>query len=351
MSTTSVQTPQDPGTVTVQSQAGTLLGQIAGYMAVRAVDMGLRSGLVRELAENPGASPDELSDRLEMDGFYVAVWCRAAFAAGVLEREGSGYRLAPHMDVLLLNESSPGYVGGMYPLVREPEMFGRFDANLKSGDRLWWDETSADWIGRVSATGRPFYTRLIPGGLEKVPDLADALQRGCRVVDTACGAGTGVVRLAATYPNCQIVGVDGDRHSIDQAAAAVAAAGVTDRVELVCSALEDLTLDDRATVVVNNISMHECRDIDVVTERVKATLVPGGWFVISDFPFPDTDDGLRTVPGRLMCGIQFFEAQIDDQLLPRSAYDDLLTRHGFTDVGSFTLSPVHAVTYARKSDA
>lgn len=70
--------------------------------------------------------------------------------------------------------------------------------------------------------------------------------------------------------------------------------------------------------------------------------------MISDFPFPDTDEGLRSVPGRLMSGIQFFGAQIDDQLLSRSAYDDLLTRHGFTDLGSFETSPVHAVTYGRR---
>lgn len=70
--------------------------------------------------------------------------------------------------------------------------------------------------------------------------------------------------------------------------------------------------------------------------------------MISDFPFPDTDEGLRSVPVRLMSGIQFFEAQIDDQLLPRSTYDDPLTRHGFTDLGSFEISPVHAVTYGRR---
>jgi hypothetical protein len=40
-----------------------------------------------------------------------------------------------------------------------------------------------------------------------------------------------------------------------------------------------------------------------------------------------------------MSGIQFFEAQIDDQLLPRHVYDDLLTRHGFTDLGSARLTP------------
>jgi len=49
------------------------------------------------------------------------------------------------------------------------------------------------------------------------------------------------------------------------------------------------------------------------------------------------------VPGRIMSGIQFFEAQIDDQLLPRAAYDSLLARHGFTDVGTASLTPMQTI--------
>lgn len=69
--------------------------------------------------------------------------------------------------------------------------------------------------------------------------------------------------------------------------------------------------------------------------------------MISDFPFPDTAAGLRTVPGQVMCGIQFFEAQIDDQLLPRSRYDGVLGRHGFVVIGHLDLTRVHALTYGR----
>jgi hypothetical protein len=58
--------------------------------------------------------------------------------------------------------------------------------------------------------------------------------------------------------------------------------------------------------------------------------------------------GLRSVPGRIMGGIQFFEAQIDDQLLPRAYYDGLLTRHQFTDLGSASLTPMHALTWGRR---
>lgn len=141
--------------------------------------------------------------------------------------------------------------------------------------------------------------------------------------------------------------MDGDQHSIAVATEAVAAAGLAESVSTFCSPLEEMLVDQPFDVVINNISMHECRDIDIVAERVKAALRPGGIFVISDFPFPDTDEGLRSVPGRIMSGIQFFEAQIDDQLLPRKAYDDLLLKHGFVDPGNFPLTPVHAVTYGR----
>lgn len=333
---------------TVAEAAPKVLSLLAGYVGHRTVAIGLRTGLVSALADSPGSTADDLAESLDLDPFYVSVWCRAALAAGVTEREGRGYRLGDHMATLLLDTTSPAYAGGVFGVLEAPEVFGRFEQAFATGERMWWDDTSPEWIAAVSGTGTPFYTRLIPAGLDRVPGVAEALAAGCRVVDTACGAGIGLVRLATTYPNCTVVGVDGDQHSIDRARARVTEAGLSDRVELVCSALEDFELDVPARVVVNNISMHECRDIDRVTANVRAALEPGGWFVISDFPFPDTDEALRSVPGRIMTGIQFFEAQIDDQLLPRAAYDDLLTRHGFTDLGSVQLTPMHALTSGRR---
>jgi SAM-dependent methyltransferase len=333
---------------TIQEQASVVLAHAAGYASHRTVAIGLRSGLLEALAASEHATPDELAERLGLDPFYVSVWCRSAFSAGICDRDAGSYRLAAHMATLLLDAGSPAYAGGVFIVLEQPEMFGRFEANLASGERLWWDQTSPDWIAGVAGTGTPFYTRLVPGGLQQVPGLPERLAAGATVVDSACGAGVGLVRLAAHYPACQIVGVDGDGHSIGQARNRIAGAGLADRVTLVCSPLEELRLEAPAALVINNISMHECRDIDQVTERVLASLEPGGWFVISDFPFPDTEQGLRSVPGRIMGAIQFFEAQIDDQLLTRAAYDHLLSRHGFTELGSFSLTPMHAVTHARK---
>ncbi|MGH8888677.1 MAG: class I SAM-dependent methyltransferase [Acidothermaceae bacterium] len=347
-------TPSD----TIREQSSRLLTHIAGFVAHRVVAVGLRQGLIQTLADDDaptGLSADQLAERLNLDPFYVAVWCRGAVASGVCDADGATssatlearYRLAPHTATLLLETTHPAYLGGVFTVLEQREVFDRFESVLRSGERLWWDSCSPDWIAGVADTGLPFYTRLVPGGIAQVPGLAERLDKGGRIVDTACGSGVGMLRFAQTYPNCEIVGVDGDKHSIDLAEKRLRDAGVMDRCRLVHSPLEAMGLDEPATCIVNNISMHECRDIDCVTRNIRDALEPDGWFVISDFPFPDSLDALRSVPGRVMSGIQFFEAQIDDQLLPRAVYDDLLARHGFVEIGHVDLTPVHAITYGR----
>jgi hypothetical protein len=132
---------------TIKEQGSALLAHAGGDASHRTITIGLRSGLLEELARVPaGATPGELSERLDLDRFYVSVWCRAALSAGVCDRDGDRYRFAPHMATLLLDRGSKAYAGGVFNVLEQWEMFGRFEASLASGERLWWDECSPDWI-------------------------------------------------------------------------------------------------------------------------------------------------------------------------------------------------------------
>ncbi|MGH2604459.1 MAG: hypothetical protein ACRDJ9_34355, partial [Dehalococcoidia bacterium] len=104
------------------------------------------------------------------------------------------------MDTVLLDRGSPAYVSGTLTVLGQPEVFGRFAERLASGERTWWDQCGPDFIEGVSETGGTFYVRLVPGGLSQIPGLAERLQEGGRILDTACGAGVGVLRLAEAYP-------------------------------------------------------------------------------------------------------------------------------------------------------
>jgi SAM-dependent methyltransferase len=133
--------------------------------------------------------------------------------------------------------------------------------------------------------------------------------------------------------------VDGDPHSIELARGRVA-----DRVDLVCSPLEQFRLDRPAALVVNNISMHECRDIDLVTGNVLAALEPGGWFVISDFPSPTPRRACAASPAGSWAPSSSSRPRSTTSSCPAPGYDDLLARHGFTDLGSASLTPMRALT-------
>jgi len=108
-------TQPTPAPEEVQQQASKILSQVAGYVGVRTMEIGLRLGLFEEIAKHAdGISADALAKEKALDPFYTQVWCRAAYASEVLELSGSEtYRLAPHMDKLLLGEDFPGFAGGL----------------------------------------------------------------------------------------------------------------------------------------------------------------------------------------------------------------------------------------------
>ena len=334
----------------MQQQAGKLLTQVAGLIGVRTIEMGLRHGLIAAVAKHPGGvAPDVLAGETNLDPFYVEVWCRAAYAAEVLQSGDQGtYQLAPHLDTLLLDQDSPSWIGGLFRIMVQPELFDRFAENLSSGERIWWDQVSPAFIDGVAGTSRPFYTRLLGAGIAQVPGLADRLEQGAHVLELACGVGSGLTRLATAYPNSTFVALDGDTYSLDLATRSFREAGIEDRVSTIHSTFEDLDASDEYDVVLINVSMHECRDIERVTGNVHRALKPGGHFGISDFPFPATTAECRTVPARVLCGIQFFEALIGDQLMPTQAFVDLLNRHSFKNVSAFDVTPVHAISYGQK---
>jgi hypothetical protein len=330
--------------VDIKEQSGKVLTQVAGYIGVRVIDIGLRSGMIREIANNKeGISAEALAKSLKLDPFYVQVWCRSAYASEIidlqtkLEREGYNpqsrrfenpgeqtFVLAPHMEELLLDEKSPAYIGGLSYVLLQPEMFDFFGKNLASGERVWWDQCSPEFIKGVSRTGGPFYTRLMAHGFERIPGISNLLNDSARIMELCCGAGRGLVQLGQAFPDTHLIGVDGDRHSLKLAEERVDEAGFGDRVTFLETPLEDLDHPESSDIALINISMHECRDITKVTENVFRSLRPGGYFVISDFPFPESTQDCRTVPARIMSGIQFFEAMIDDQLMPTRAFVEVL---------------------------
>jgi hypothetical protein len=153
-------------TPTVQEQASAVLAHAAGYASHRTIAIGLRSGLLKALAASEHATPEELAERMDLDPFYVSVWCRSAYAAGICDRDAGRYRLAAHMATLLLDATSPAYAGGVFNVLEQHEMFGRFEASLASGRAalVGPDQPRMDRRGR-----RHWHPLLHPPGPRRAP--------------------------------------------------------------------------------------------------------------------------------------------------------------------------------------
>jgi ubiquinone/menaquinone biosynthesis C-methylase UbiE len=332
-------------------QSARLLGLYAGYIGTWTIELGLRAGLIEEIAARPGgASADDLAERLELDPLYTKVWCRAAYSAGVLELvDGQTYTLAPAMATLLLDSDAPGYLGGMarvFAAMRET--FVDLRAFLKTGRHEWWNDFDKEWIGAVGDTGQAFYRRILNAVIPKLPAVDAPLRAGAKVLDLACGVCSGPIKVARAYPTATFTGVDGDAYTVELAREALTRHGLAERFEVIHCPLEELTLRDAYDVAIINISLHEARDIERVVANARNALREGGTFLVSEFPFPETVEACRALPAQIMCGIQFFEAHIGCQLLPTRRFVELLEQAGFRDVAAIDVTPVHVVVHGTK---
>ena len=330
--------------------AAKILGPLSGTAIVWSLDLGLRLGIFEQLVERPsGVTAEEVANALDLDPQYTHVILRAAYAAEILDLDDGRYRLAEHMSTLLLDSDAPGYLGGaVRTFVALRETYLDLRSFARTGAREWWSDFDPEWIDAVAENGQTYYRRLLNLVVPRLPAVAGSLERGARYLDLACGVCRGPAKVAATFPRTTVTAVDGDAYTLEVAEREMKEQGLGDRFRFVHSMLEDLDIDGGHDLAVINISLHEARDIGRAVERAYAALDPGGTFLVSEFPFPDHEEDCRTVPGRLMCGVQFFEAHIGCQLLPTARFVDLLQRAGFREVGVIDVTPVHVVVHGTK---
>lgn len=331
-------------------QAAKLLGPISGTATVWGLELAIRLGLIDLLATRPdGLSAEDAAGALDLDPLYTHVILRSAYAAEVLERDGDRYRLADHMATLLLDQDHPAFLGGALKVfVAMRETFLDLRRFAGTGQREWWSDFDPEWIDAVGTHCQAYYRRLVDTVLPQLPEVQARFVAGARLLDVACGTCRGPAKIVHAHPATRVTAVDADAYTLGVAEREMKERGIGDRFTFVESFLESLDIDGGHDVAHVNVSLHEARDIPEAVARVHRALEPGGTFLVSEFPFPEHEEDCRTVPGRIMCGVQFFESHIGCQLLPAGRFVEHLERAGFRDVGVIDVNPMHVVIHGTK---
>lgn len=333
----------------IKEAAGKIINYMGGYIATWTIDIGIRTKLFETITNYPdGITSAELADKTRLDPLYVDVWCRNAYGADLLDAKDGRYTFSPVMVEILLNRNHPAYMSGTAQVfVGLRDTFESLREWIKNGDRIWWDTAPREFVDAVAESSRAFYSRLLSFA-EGNPDIHNILTRDGTLLEVGVGYGAGLIRFAEKYPNAKFIGTDGDEHSLEQAKDIFSKSNMTNSVRFVKSTFEDYGESEVADVALINISLHEARDKKRAVESMYRALKTGGIIIISEFPYPDIQDNLRTPPSRVMSGVQYFEAMINDQLLPTKEFVSLLNNAGFNDIKTVDITPVHVVILGRK---
>ena len=198
-----------------------------GFNTIHLIDVGVRLGLFKALAETPGATAEEVAARLKLHAPYVSVWCKTAYGMELLDAdEGPRYRLAPHFDVILAAPTHPRYLGGYVRLGTEvaAEDFKRCLQAFRTAEVKPFQGRGEQFNQAIaeSTQGLQVVTakKILPG-LEGLPARLEA---GGALLEVGCGTGNLLLQLAKAFPKARVMGVDIEADSLAAARAKIAGA-------------------------------------------------------------------------------------------------------------------------------
>jgi 2-polyprenyl-3-methyl-5-hydroxy-6-metoxy-1,4-benzoquinol methylase len=283
--------PQDAGTTPPEAAlAEKLVGAVLGAVEAAAVDLGVRLGWYRALAEGPATAP-ELADRTGSDARYAREWLEQQAVAGYLtvddvaaEPDERRYTLPDGYRAVLVDELDPMYTA---PLARAALVFSRNVPQLaevyRTGGGLSWAEMGPDAREVQAAANRPFFLGpLVTEVLPALPEVDAALQAGGRVADVGCGMGWSSIGIATGYPAARVDGVDVDLPSVEQARRNAAEAGVADRVTFAAADAGSLRHEGEYDLVTAFECVHDMSQPVPVLAAMRRMVRPGGTVMVMD---------------------------------------------------------------------
>lgn len=322
-----------------QAQWQKLFGYLMGNQAAWIADIGLKAGLFRAISDagDTGITEEALAQELDYKLRYVEAWCRGGYAFELLDwDERSGYRLAAHMESLLLDPADPQFIGGrvqFYTALYEDYL--AFPEYLHTGGI--WPRSAHDpfLIEALKNLTKPDCVVFTEHVLPQAPETLAKLERGGKILDVGAGGGHHAMHYAKRFPDTRVVGLEFDAPSLELGRQTIAEAGLGERAEIRHGDANELDEENAYDLVTMSITLHETggpSEYRNVLGRVRRALKPGGTVMVSELPYPDSPSEYRDAPVyKALAGVQLHEALVGCGMITQGQLRDLLAETGFAN--------------------
>lgn len=292
------------------------------------MNAGRRSHLFETLRDRGPLTAGELAAALGYEQRYVETWCRGAYAFELLDEEEGRFRLAEGVAEIMLDPTDPSFMGGraeFFPLLT-PDL-EMYPERMADGGLYPFSERPPAVVQTMQAAVRADAPNAIANVLPQEPGLVERLRAGGSILDAGCGAGYALTSFADAFPQAELVGIEIDEASLEQARAQGGGRATVERVHVT-----DAPWPGRFDLVYANISLsHTWGSGPEVFAAFLRLLKPGGTVLCSDVPYPAKLADLRSPAGRLFTGVTAYVSLLGFALLTP---DELLARleaAGFED--------------------
>jgi 2-polyprenyl-3-methyl-5-hydroxy-6-metoxy-1,4-benzoquinol methylase len=269
---------------------------VLGAFDIASTYLGLKLGLYSALATYGPMTPALLARQTGTDERLVREWLEHQGASGLLEatqEEDGEWRFAlaaDHTDVLLDPDALDGVAGTMYGVVADLAQVPRLAESFRTGEGIPYADYGPDQaIGQAMGT-RPVFRHEIKDWFDAVPDLAERLHDGARVLEIGCGGGWSSVCLAHAFPGVTVDGVDLDPGSVEAAQRLAEAEEVTDRVTFELRDAADLSGAGYDVATMFEMVHDLARPVDAL-RAAREAVEPDGVVLVADEPVADAYAG------------------------------------------------------------
>jgi SAM-dependent methyltransferase len=342
---------RDAAEPTLADQVSKLYDLIAGYHATHLLEIARELGVWDALTQSPGLTAEELAGRLGTQPFYTDALCRTAFGFGLLEREGAGWRMAPHFDQILGNPDSSFYLARaarVHMLVGED--YKDYVRRFRDGTSKPYQDHDEAFMAEVAAALRSLPRIFCDLVLPRLPGLAARLEAGGHVLDVGCGGGWAVVQIAERFPKTRCLGIDVEPHSVALARRLIDDRGLTDRCAVRVLSVDRLGQDGTYDVATSFLVVHEIAPAlkPAAFAAVARALKPGGCFLIFDEAYPETDSALQTMPARFAALAQWYELTWGNVVSTRTELHALCRDAGLQVTEETSFSRFHIIVATKE---